>query len=253
MKLNNTTKTLIGLCFTSLVFSACGRPSERPSVMDKKIAENVFAIKDLGEVTAESKTVYISGAEDAMVKGADASVKQAKIEGKVQDLLKKIKNTATKKALDDQLKSGSIALVVLNDQVTVLKVVADTELNANYDVFSLKYIARLKALSKTPQAKAQADVVKELMQLKYTSPKSLGEKFGLVEITSLKVDKFGVIDNVKTDYDEKKSILTVQEKPFELSTHIIITEEISSATGELLNPPTDEEKAAAKAAEGKKK
>jgi len=247
------TSTLLGLTATSLMFSACSRPSERPSEMDKKIVSNVFAMKDLTELTGEGKTVYVSGADDAMLKAADPSIKQVKIDGKIADLLKKVKNAATKKALDDQLKSGSVAILVLNDHLKVLKVVSDTELNANYDVLTQKYVARLKALAKTPEAKAQADVAKELENLKYTSPKAAGEKFGLVELTALKIDKFGVIDNVKNDYDEKKSILTVADKPFEVSTHVIISDEISSSSGELLDPPTPEEIAAQKASESKTK
>lgn len=239
------TGTLLGLTASALVFSACSRPSERPSVMDKTITDKVFAMKDLGEITAN--TVYFANAEDPIAK-ANASVKQVKIEGKIQDLLKKVKNAATKKALDDQLKSGSIAIVILNDQLKVLKIVADTELTTAYDVISLKYIGRLKELSKTPEVKAQADTIKELESLKYTSPKSANEKYGMVEITTLKIDKAGVLDNVKNDYDEKKSILTVQEKPFGMSTHIVVSDEISTSTGQPLDPPTPEDIAAAKAA-----
>lgn len=244
--------TLLGLTATSLLFSACSRPSERPSEMDKKIAANVFAIKDLSEVTVESKAVYTqSGDPAALTKDADPTLKPNKIEGKIADLLKKVKNKDTKKALDEQLKTGAIAIVILNDHIKVLKAVPDTELNGNYDVITLKYLARLKALAKIPEAKAQADVVKELENLKYTSPKAAGEKSGWVELTALKIDKFGVIDNVKNDYDEKKSILTVSDKPFEVSTHLVISDEVSSSTGALLDPPTEDELAAQKASESK--
>lgn len=223
--------SVLGLAAGSLLLaSACNRPSERPSVVAKSVSEKVMEIKAISEVTAEgSKTVYVSGGEKADVTKLDGDLKQVKIEGKVDALIKKIKSDKTKKALEEQLKNGAIALVVLKGEIKVLKVVPDVELTLNYDVLSLKYMSRMKALAKANDIKVQSDIANELNELKYQSPKSLGEKFGLVELTSLKVEKFGILDNERNDYDEKKSTLNVQDRPFDVSTHILVGDEVSAA------------------------
>ncbi len=72
----------------------------------------------------------------------------------------------------------------------------------------------------------------------------------MVELTSLKVEKFGTLENDTDDYGQRKHFLVVKERPFEMATHIVIGGEVNAA-GELLDPPTAEELAAQKAAEGK--
>lgn len=246
------TSTLLGLATATLLFSGCSRPTERPSIEDPKLAGNAYAKADLPEVLGDKASVYIKSAGDQMLKTADDTVEQVDLEGsKAATVLAKVKNKANKAALDAHLGSGSIAIVVLDDQVKILKVVADTKLNANYDVLSRAYLGKLKAFAMKPANKFVAEEKAAALSLKYTAPgdPKLNEKFGMVEVTCLKVEKSGVLENARTDYDEKKSILVLNERPFESATHVLIGGEVNCATGELLVKPTAEELAAAKAAE----
>ena len=221
------TSVILGMTTTAILFTGCSKPSERPSAVDSKISAKLIELKDLGEITSAAKLVY-SSSGNVDLSGYAKSLKQAKLEGKVADLVKIIKSEATKKSLDDQLKTGAIAIVVLDDQIKILNVVAQTSNTLDTQVTSLTYLTKLKALSKTTEAAAQASIVSELEIIKHKSPAELNETFGLVEVAAIKITQHGNLDNARNDYNEKKSILTVIDRPFEVSTHIVVGEEIGS-------------------------
>lgn len=226
------TSVVTGIALTGALFTGCQRPTERPSVVNSKIAANLFEVKDLSELTGEkSKTVFYQGSEKDISKFA--GVNQAKLDGtKAQDIIKKVKSPAAKAALDEHLKTGVVALVVLDDQIKVLKLVPETFSTFENKVTSMAFVTKLKALSKTSDVKVQNDLFKQLNDLQYKSPAELGETFGLVEIAAIKVTNYGVLDNEKTDYNEKKSTLNIDKKPFEFATHIVIGDEIGAAADE---------------------
>ena len=218
------TKLIIATAALSFLV-ACNQPAERPAVINSKVKDSVFEIATLSEVTGKTKNIYVSGGPKDSVAALDSTLKQIKIEGNIDAILKKVKNDTTRAALDKQLSSGAVAIVILKDQIKILKVVPDVDLNLSYGVVSLKYLSRLKDLSKTSDSATQTSMVNELHELKFSSPSSLGEKFGLVEITSIGILGYGTLENERTDYGEKKSLLNISAKPFELSTHIQIGDE----------------------------
>lgn len=227
------TSAILSLATTSLLFTGCNKPTERPSVVNSTISASLYAMKDLNEITAANdkspKTVYFSGEEKPEVSKLDGSLKQVKIDDKVQNLFNLVSGQATKKMLVEHLKTGVIAIVVLDDQVKILKVVPETSSSFELTLTSLSYLSKLKALVKTSDAKAQASLVSQLEDIKDKSPAQLGEKFGLAEISAIIVKSHGHLDNERTPgYKEKKSILNVIESPFELSTHIIVGTEVGN-------------------------
>lgn len=221
-----TTSIIIAMTTVSIAFTGCNnKPTVRPSVVNPEVAGSVFAIKDLSEITnASAKLVYFSGGE----KTVDPTLKQVKLEGKAQELVNKVTNPVTKKMIDDHLKTGVIAIVVLDDQVKILKIVPETHSTFEMTLTSLSYLSKLKTLVKTSSAQTQASLVSELESIKDKSPAQLGETFGLAEVTAIKIEKFGHLDNEKTDYQEKKSLLNVVAGPFEASTHILVGKEIGT-------------------------
>ena len=221
------TSVVLGMASTALLFTGCNKPTERPAIIDSAIAANLMELKELGEITGD-KTVYSSSGK-VDISAYAGSLKQVKLAGKVEELIKKVKTEATKGVIDAQLGTGVIAIVVLDDQIKILKVTSQTSNTLDSQVTSLTYLGKLKALSKASEATSQASIVSELEMLKYKSPAELNETFGLVEITAIKVAKHGNLDNVRNDYNEKKSILNVIERPFDVSTHIVVGEEIGSA------------------------
>lgn len=225
------TPVVFGMALTALLFTGCNKPTERPAIIDSAIAANLMELKDLGEITGDAKLVYSSSGK-VDISAYAGKLKQAKVEGKVEALIKKIKTEATKSAIEAQLSTGVIAIVVLDDQIKILKVTSQTSSTLDSQVTSLTYIGKLKALSKASDAANQASLVSELEMLKYKSPAELSETFGLVEVTAIKVTQHGNLDNARNDYNEKKSILKVIDRPFDVSTHIVVGEEIGSAAEE---------------------
>jgi hypothetical protein len=120
-------KTHILFCSALLLaLSGCNKPKERAAIMNKDVDGKVFAIAEVGELTGSAKTVIIKSASKDSIKAMDKDLKIATTDGKIGDLLKKVKAENTKGALDDQLAKGAIALVVLKDQIKILKVVSLT-------------------------------------------------------------------------------------------------------------------------------
>jgi len=252
------------LASTLLVFAACNKPTDRPAVVNSKIASKVFAISELPEITSSKKAILVSGGENADIKKMDASLKQTKIEGKADAIIKKITSEAPKADLEKHLKSGAVAFVILKDQIKVLKIVADATapqssseaaLQASseaalqdnteaapqaieaagpaQELLTMKYLSKLKEHAKASDARAQAAMEGELAQAKAERPSQIGETYGFIEVASIKVEKFGVLDNERTDYGEKKSLLNVIDTTFELATHLLVGDEIKAkAAGE---------------------
>jgi hypothetical protein len=231
MKHMNLAKTIVlGLsAATLLMATACSQPAERAAKLDKSIDGKVLEMKEVSEVVG-SKSVYVSGGNKQSLTDLDSSIKQVKIEGsKVEELLKKVTGAKTKAALDEQLKNGGVALVVLGDQIKILKVTNDLDLALDYDVLSSKYLGKLKDLSKAADVQQQSALAREVRDLMYVAPRKLDEKFGMVEITALKIEQMGVLDNDRTEYNEKKAILKVQARPLSTATHMVVGGEVGAA------------------------
>ena len=153
MKKNKLISTLL-LATVTLLLSSCNRPTERPAVQDPALAGKAYAKSELPEVLGEKSKVFIKSAGDTMLAKADETVEQIDLEGsKVADVLKKVKNKANKAALDAQLSKGSVAIVVLDDQVKILKVVKDVNVSLDYEVLSRMYLGKLKEFAKKPASK----------------------------------------------------------------------------------------------------
>lgn len=216
---------------TLLMATACSQPAEREAKLDKSIDGKVMEMKEVTEVVGPSpKSVYVSGGNKQAVADLDSSIKQIKIEGsKVEELLKKVTGEKTKAALDAQLKDGGVALVILGDQIKILKVTNDLDLAMDYDVLSSKYLGKLKELSKAADVQQQSALAREVRELMYVAPRKHDEKFGMVEITALKIEQMGVLDNDRTDYNEKKAILKVKARPLSVATHMVVGGEVGAS------------------------
>ena len=229
MKKNIILTSLVFGIATALV-TACNKPTERPSVVHKDIAGKLFAMNELSEITSGAALYSGSDATETEVLKMDDSLTLMEIEGRNQDLLNLVKNKKTKKALKAHLANGAVAVVVLDNEIKILKLVKETHSNLEgLNLTSLRYLSRLKELVKTSDKLAQNGLVSELESIKHISPADLNEPFGLSQIAAIKIEKHGVLDNEKTDYNEKKSVLNLVEAPFEVSTHIIVGDEIDGS------------------------
>jgi glycerol kinase len=226
MKRNLALTTLvISLGATATFLTGCNKATQRESVVDSTISANVFQMKDISEITGSSNTVY-SSSGDVDLKAMSVEGKaldQQKVEGKVQDLLAKVK--IHKKDIDAQLKDGAIAIVVLNDQIKIMKVTPDT---TGADALSLRYMKALKSLSVSTNPQEQAKLQSDIQNFKSECPAAAHENFGVAELASLNITSFGVLDNKKTAYGERMSILTVVPTQFQFATHIVVGDEVGA-------------------------
>lgn len=229
----------LGLTAAAVVFTGCNKPTQRDSVMDKEIAGKVMELSALKEITSASaeapKTVLYAGSEKNLsaLNSEAVTLSQIKLEGDIEKITKKVTTPTKAAAIAEQLKEGVIAIVILESEVKILKVTPEvTNNNPDYVVSSLQLFDAMKAMSRTSNPQMQAELVQKMDQVKFQSPAQLGEKFGLVELAAVKVEKYGVLEDKKTEYGERMSIQTLTQVPFELSTHIILGAEVGAPAEE---------------------
>jgi hypothetical protein len=227
---------IIATAFIAL--TACNTPAEREAIVNPS-GGNIMELSALTEITGAKKTVLVNSKKEE-IKAMDPSLNQVKAEGKLSEVLEKVTTEAKKEELEKHMATGAVALLVLPDQIKIYKVVSEVDLNLNYDVLSFQYLSRMKAYNKSSDVAAKAMIAREMQDLKYASPKSLGEKSGLVELTSIAIKRYGTLENVRTDYGEKKSILDISAKPFDMATHIELGDEIKPASTESSEEATEE-------------
>lgn len=241
---SNVFKThFLFLAVSAIALSSCQKAAERKAELDADTASSIMAMADITEVTSEvkdpknaPKALYVTAKSEDIDKKEYGLKQVAIVSGdKADSIMKKVTRDDTKKIVDEQLKSGAVGFVIVNGDdgkpvVKIVRVVPDTELSNKYngDILSLKYMRATKELSKETDSAKQSSLSVNLKAWKYKAPKDWGEKFGLVEITQIKITKMGIIENLRTEYGEKKSILGLTEKPMGQATHFLIGEEAGS-------------------------
>ena len=225
----------LGLTAVAIVFSGCNKPTERPSKMDPEIEGKVMEMSKLGagEITGSSKAVLFTGSEKDLsaMNSESVTLSQVKLEGDLEKITQKVTTPAKAAAIAEHLSqpNGVIAIVVLETEVKILKVTPEvTNSNPAYIVSSLQLFDAMKAMSRTSNAQTQAELAQKMDEVKFKSPAQLGEKFGLVELASVKVEKYGVLEDKRTEYGERMSITTLNQVPFEMSTHLILGDEVGA-------------------------
>jgi hypothetical protein len=161
--------------------------------------------------------------------GSDKTAK-IKIDADVEKVLAQVKNKENKEALDEQLKKGSICFVILPDQIKIFKVLQKSDLVSEKKSNSANSLTELKQLKKTSFESGKLSAAVDVTEVKSDTR--------YVEISSIKISKTGVLENQRTKYDEKMSILNVGDRPLDLSTHLLIGDE---------DAPSEEGAATAKA------
>jgi hypothetical protein len=194
-------------------------------------------ISDLTEITNDSAAGVYSASGTADISSLNSpSLKQLKMAGGAQMVLDKVSDLAHKKTIEDQMGQGAVAFVILRDQIKIMKVVSQLN-NTNPDVrvASMSYMKKLKDLSRTSDIQAQNKLQGEIQELAFMSPAEVNmkngndnEKFGLIEVTSIKVEKYGTLEDKRNDYGERTSVQDISPKPFEMSTHIVLGDEIGA-------------------------
>lgn len=206
---------ILGLLVLQLALSACEKSKDREETIDQEIKEKLVQISDLHDISSDSTMAYFYREnEDGEISLADKTP-QIKTNETVARVLGMIGKEEDKKVLESQISSGLIAFAIMTDQVKIYKVMTKAKASAEYETMSLLDIRKAKRASlengQMTMAAAQTDITESKGDIQY------------VEIASLTISKSGVLGNKRTKhYDEKTSILTVDERPLQVSTHLIL-------------------------------
>ncbi|MFZ3228871.1 MAG: hypothetical protein WA160_01605 [Pseudobdellovibrio sp.] len=175
---------------TILVIASCDHAKQREAKIDPAIANDIILISDLKDISsAQNSAYFISATENIELKKND-STEQIQINAAIKNLRSKITDQKIAADFDDALKIDAVAVTIEDGKILIMRTVTDDKL---------------------------------IISENATFQKNKSKKIGFLEITSIKIDRSGILDNARTDYDEKKSILTLIDKPIEESTHILVT------------------------------
>ena len=212
---------ILGLLVLQLSLVACDKSKEREETIDSEIKGNLVQISDLHDITSDStKAYFYRETNNGEISLADKTA-QIKADDNVKRVLGLIKKEETKKAIEAQMSSGLIAFAIMTDQVKVYKVMMKAKASAEHGAIDLTEIRKAKKSSlevgKMSVAAAQIDIAESKSDVQY------------IEVAKIKITKSGVLENKRTKYyDEKTSILTVGERPLDVSTHLLLEPEKTS-------------------------
>lgn len=196
---------------------SCSKPKQREETIDKEIQPNIVQVSDLHDITSDTtKAYFYKESANTEVTAADKS-SQIKIDDNIKKVLSLVKIEETKKSLEDQLsKSGLIAFAIMTDSLKIYKVLQKDKVGADVNANTALTLLQIKQAKK---ASLESKMI-ATTNLDMTESKN---DIVFIEVVSLNLSKSGVLENKKTKYyDEKTSILTVADRPLDLSTHLVL-------------------------------
>lgn len=217
MKNTNTMSLgLIGLLILPLTLMSCNNAKDRPETIDSKIEANLVEVSALHDISSEIKKAYFyKESADSEVTAADKTA-QMKADADVIRVLEMVKNKEQKEILKTHMEKGLVGFMILADEVKIYKVMTktkarvDQKANAAINMTEIKKLKKI-SLEKNKMSAAEIDL------------KESGDEIQYIEIASLKVKQSGILENKKTQYyDEKTSLLTVADRPLDVSTHLLL-------------------------------
>lgn len=211
------------LVLTQVILMGCDNPKQRPEVINKAIQGKLVAIADLHDVTSSetAKAYFYQQNANENVRQLDKT-KQIQIDENIMKVISLVKKKDTKAALDAHLTKDLISFVVLPTQIKIFQIVTKSQLPEENKSNSSQSINQLKQLKKATleigkMSTASLDVTESKNDVEF------------IELAAIQIEKTGVLENEKTKYyDEKMTVLNVVERSLDLSTHLLLNEEIST-------------------------
>ncbi len=231
-----TLAAIAALSFLFISTQGCQKAAERPAKVNPKISNELIDITKVADVTSDAKFQPDAQANNsilldkAITKITDENLKteltQLKVRGQLafridevknQIILIKVMNSTDVREEDTRgktyytltaLKSSKVNQLVFEKSNLIFESVSGTL--ANSTVSTTTTTSSTVVTSAAPKINEQ----------------SKSEPF-YIELIAIGF-KSGVLEHEKTDYNEKKSILNLEERPLSESTHIILTEVVES-------------------------
>lgn len=233
MKLVNLSSKLIAAALPVIMMS-CGTPHDRDAVVSPKVEGRLITLKNVEDITKNSSPKLYSKTATAQTTlptpapGTTSTTTTAPVkpvtnalDGDVQKLVALVASADPKNYLERHLNAGGkIGFAFHSDHV---RIYAQT----TKDVVS-KIASGPADLTITDIRKAKTNKIDKKAYIKMSREESnpvSAERY--LEVAAVEIEKSGVLESEKTDYNETKPLLTiVNNLPIEVSTHVILKQEI---------------------------
>lgn len=235
MKRSNLNSILVIATFP-LIMMSCGTPHDRDAIVNPEIEGKLIVLKNVEDITKNSSSPALYSKSVATAAPAQipspgllatsttqtaTQTSSGTITGDVQKLVSMVASADRKNYLERHLNSGGkIGFSIHQDHI---RIYAETK----KDVIS--------KIASGPSDLTLADIAeaKKLKVDKNTYVKQTRTEINPVsttrylEVAALEIEKSGVLESEKTDYNETKPLLTINANlPIELSTHVLLKQEI---------------------------
>ena len=224
-----------------LVLFSCGTPNDRDALLNPKVAGKMITLGNVSDITKQtstssalyfkpgsSKTASAATSSTVVTVGVSANsgtTTAANVPGKeispdVQKIIGLVASADRKAFLDKHLDSGGmIALVVHADNIRI------------YGVSDRSTISKIASgpsdLTLTDLKNARTSKIAKSVSTSVTRKDEPTEATRFIEIAAIEIEKSGVLESEKSDYNETKPLLNiVTNLPIEVSTHALLKAEI---------------------------
>jgi hypothetical protein len=211
-------------------FSGCGKAQERPAKVSTKISGEVVELNDLADITVAERQ---DSPENVAFK---------------KQLISKIENAEQREIAESLLAQNRLVYMFMEGKVVLLEHIPSS---SNKHAAPVSTDAATEATSETVAvAQQEQPVVKvQVIQTRklhtYESLMAMKEGRNTEEVEALKVSNWsqnhfavlaeigiqtGILENERTDYNEKKSTLGLTETPLAQAQVVILKSEIKAET-----------------------
>ena len=251
----------VAFFFLTFVTMSCDKAKDRPLKVDTKTSADLIQISNIHDVTSDKNAAFFYRENKNNDVSSVDKTQQVKADTDIEKILSKIKNETHKNEITEHLKNNLVAFMVTEEnsvkKIKIFKVVTtDTEntetmksttaalkqnglAEKNNEIIIDKNKIESTQTSNLNDNSYTLDELKQMKNLDHSTSETMQtqsneqDDIEFVEITSIEIKKAGVLDQQKTDYNERTSILEVVERSLDLSTHLVLGDEISTEPASL--------------------
>ncbi|MCM2353937.1 MAG: hypothetical protein NDI63_10015 [Pseudobdellovibrio sp.] len=195
-------------------FSGCGKAQERPTKLSKKISGDVVELKELADITKDERQ---DSPENMAFK---------------RQLVNKIEAPAKREQAELLLSQNRLVYMLMDGKAVVLEFIPSM-MNKHAEATP---VAETAAASETTTASATVHTYESLMAMKdgrtseiETLKASIWSQNHFAVLSEIEIQT-GILENERTDYDEKKSTLGLTETSLAEAQVLILKSEIKAET-----------------------
>ena len=234
-----TLAAIAALSFLFISTQGCQKAAERPAKINAKISNELIDITKIADITSDAKFQPDAQANNSIL--LDKAISKVTDENQKTELMQ-LKDRGQLAFRIDDVQSQIILIKVMNSNdvreedtrgKTFYSLTALKSSKTNQFVFEKSNLivgsvsgTLTTSATVTTSATAEVSTTATADENKNVASEKKSEPF-YIELIAIGF-KSGVLEHEKTDYNEKKSILNLEERPLRESTHIILTTVVES-------------------------